>query len=99
MERFEDPKRIIRVPADETFAVALSANLTSGYSWELDVDSSQLEVVDESYEADTQAVGAGGKQVFRLRARSRGETRIVCRYHRPWEDKVRDRRELRVVAE
>jgi inhibitor of cysteine peptidase len=99
MERFEDPKRTIRVPADETFAVALSANLTSGYSWELDVDASSLEVVDESYEPDTLAVGAGGKQVFRLRARRRGETRIVCKYHRPWEGEPRDKRELRVVAE
>jgi inhibitor of cysteine peptidase len=99
MERFEDPKRTIRVSADEMFSVALSANLTSGYSWELDVDSSQLEVVDETYEADTRAVGASGKQVFRLRARTRGETRIVCKYHRPWEEQPRDRRELRVVAE
>ncbi|MFN2290673.1 MAG: protease inhibitor I42 family protein [Anaerolineae bacterium] len=99
MERFEDPKRTIHVPADETFAVALSSNLTSGYTWELDVDSSRLEVIGETYEADTRAVGASGKQVFRLRARSRGETRIVCKYHRPWEDKPRDQRELRVVAE
>jgi inhibitor of cysteine peptidase len=99
MERFEDPKRTIRVPAEEPFALALTANLTSGYSWELDVDSSLLEVVDETYEADTRAVGASGKQVFRLRARSRGETRIVCKYHRPWEKEPRDQRELRVVAE
>ncbi|MGC9333835.1 MAG: protease inhibitor I42 family protein [Anaerolineae bacterium] len=99
MERFDDPKQTIHVPAQETFAVALPANLTTGYSWELDADSTQLEVVDETFEADTKAVGAGGKQVFRLRARTRGETHVVCRYRRPWEGKSRDERELRVVAE
>jgi inhibitor of cysteine peptidase len=96
MKRFDAPAETIRVSESETFAIALSANPTTGYTWEANVDSRLLHVVDEGFEPGIQAVGAGGKQVFYLRARASGETEVVCQYRRPWERESRETKKFRV---
>jgi inhibitor of cysteine peptidase len=74
--------------------VALAANPSTGYTWEVSVtpDPAVLEQVGESvYEptpTDTMVVGSGGTMTFEFRATGAGTTTVELVYRRPWEEGV-----------
>ena len=74
--------------------VALAANPSTGYSWEVSgaPDAAVLEQVGEpAYEAsptETMVVGSGGTTTFVFRAVGAGTTTLELVYLRPWEDGV-----------
>lgn len=84
MQRFDDPEGALSVAPGETFALALPANPSTGYAWRLDLDPAYLERLDDHFEPGGRALGAGGQQVFRLRARAAGSTQLLAEYRRPW---------------
>lgn len=97
MHRFDDPRQVIRIGVDETFAIALAGNPTTGYTWKADVDGQYLEPLGQEFEARGPGVGAGGQEVLRFRARKQGEIEITCVYRRPWGGESIDTRSFRVV--
>lgn len=71
----------------EKFSISLESNPTTGYSWEVDFDSTAIELIDNKYTSDSQeeVVGAGGTETFEFLALQSGETQITFSYLRPWE--------------
>lgn len=96
MQRFEDPARAIRAAVGETFALALTGNPTTGYTWQAAVDPRYLALVGEEFEPVDAGVGSGGQEVFRFRALAPGQSKIDCDYRRPWDKKARETRQFRV---
>ena len=96
MQRFEDPVHAIRAAVGETFAIALTGNPTTGYTWQATVDPGYLALVGEEFEPVDVGVGSGGKEVFRFRTLTPGQSEIQCEYRRPWDKKARETRRFRV---
>ena len=97
MRSFDDRAQTIQVAANETFAVRLAGNPTTGYTWRVTVDSPYLELIGQEFEPGGEGVGAGGHEVFRFHARAAGETEIAFEYRRPWGGAARDTARFRVV--
>jgi len=89
-------------PGDQ-FEIALEANATTGFRWDVDIGptaTGRVELVEETYDLDSSKVGAGGVQRFRFRAVRAGDATLTFRYRRSWEkDKARQQRDYRVHIE
>ncbi|MFA6281637.1 MAG: protease inhibitor I42 family protein [Candidatus Omnitrophota bacterium] len=82
------PAGAIKVQVGQEFTLALGANATTGYEWQLakPLDESSFKLISSEYLPDkTELVGAGGKQVWLLKALKSGEVTISFKYVRPWE--------------
>jgi inhibitor of cysteine peptidase len=97
MERFDDPGGPIRVQARKAFAISLEGNPTTGYIWQANFESHYLVIVGQTFEPASEAVGAGGREVFQFQARTKGTTEISFECRRPWGGKPLDTRNLQVV--
>jgi predicted secreted protein len=97
MQSFDDPTWAIRVAVDETFAVELAGNPTTGYTWQADIDPKHLELIEQEFEPSAAGIGAGGREVFRFHAQRAGTTEIRFVYRRPWGGPAQDQRRFRVV--
>jgi inhibitor of cysteine peptidase len=98
VKRYADPEAAIQVAVGEQFAVELAGNPSTGYTWQVRVDGRLLELLGQEFEPSGDGVGAGGVEVFRLRALAAGETEIACAYQRPWDTESRDTRRFRVAV-
>lgn len=77
---------VIKTKKGDHFSLVLEANPTTGYQWELDFDSSFIQLVERNYAPPSQSlVGAGGEETFNFLALKSGETEIIFSYLRPWE--------------
>ena len=67
--------------------LVLGANPTTGYLWEM--ASKDVTVVKQAgepqFEADSDAIGSGGKVTLRFEAVAAGEELLQLVYHRPFE--------------
>ena len=97
VQRFDDPVGSVEVRAEEQFAIALTGNPTTGYEWQASVDARYIESGTREFEPGGEAPGAGGREVFRFRARQAGETEIAFEYRRAWEREPVDVRRLRLL--
>jgi inhibitor of cysteine peptidase len=78
----------IHAKAGEIFSIILDSNPTTGYQWQLanPLDEKVLKLISSEYRMpETQMVGAGGKEVWTVKALSTGQTTISFEYVRPWE--------------
>lgn len=67
--------------------ISLAANPSTGYQWRFEVDDPCVEVTDHGfYEGDTELLGAGGTQGFRLNGAEAGYAEIEFTYARSWTD-------------
>ena len=90
-EEITDPNVEIQVRIGEAFAIALEANRTTGYQWELaePLNAAVVKLANSEYKApDTTRVGAGGREVWTFQAVGKGKTQIVLKYVRRWEKNV-----------
>ncbi len=83
----------VAVKQDQTLAVKLESNPTTGYSWEVaECDAAVLQQQGEStYEQankNQNLAGGGGWQTFHFQPLKAGETRLKLIYRRPWEKGV-----------
>ena len=88
-----DNGRQVELAKGQTITIALSANPSTGYTWEVSrLDTGILSQVGEaefqSGAIDPNIVGAGGTMLFRFQALSAGQTTLELVYHRPWENKT-----------
>jgi inhibitor of cysteine peptidase len=71
------------------FTLALEANHSTGFQWELvkDPDASVVALASTTYEQEPNAEpGAGGKEIWTFDAVGTGWAKIELVYRRPWED-------------
>lgn len=90
------PAKAMVVAVGEVFEVPLESNATTGYRWVATFDDGLLELVDEQYVADSDLIGAPGKQVFTFRALATGRAEVTFDYSRPWETDVLETEALTV---
>ena len=89
VKTYTDSGQAIDIGVNQEFVIALGANPTTGYDWEVSLDETILELVGKTYklaeEAEHGIVGAGGVDYFRFKALKAGETEITLVYKRSWE--------------
>jgi inhibitor of cysteine peptidase len=84
----DDSDAPITASVGDQFVVALAANVTTGYSWQLDDpgDTNVVQVVGSEYVAPGQQMpGAGGKECWTFQAAAPGTTTLGLSYRRPFE--------------
>jgi predicted secreted protein len=81
------PAGIVTAPG-ERFTIALDANRSTGFQWELErpPDAAVVTLVDSTYEQTTPDVGAAGKEIWTFDAVAPGWAKIELVYRRPWEE-------------
>jgi len=85
-----DDGRAVELAVGQRLGVSLEGNPSTGYAWAVDeLDPSVLEQVGEfAFEADSDAVGAGGILTGTFAAVAPGQTALKLVYARPWETDV-----------
>ena len=86
--KYQDNGNVIRVNANNDFTITLDSNPTTGYKWEIDspFDTKLLKLIGSNYiPAQTDLVGAPGKEKWAFKAIKPGKTIISFNYTRPWE--------------
>lgn len=80
----------IEMRVGDTHTVALESNPTTAYGWEIgfEFDDRYLELVERSFEPDSDLIGAPGRELFTFRALAFGRVEFSFNYKRPWEDQV-----------
>ncbi len=99
VKTYVDPEKTISVGIEDEFIIALDANPTTGYDWEVSCDWYKLHLVEEKYTPDEKAeglVGAGGTKYFRFSASKTGETDVTFVYKRPWETEILEQKVFKV---
>jgi len=72
------------------FDVALPANPTTGFHWQLaEADPGVVVVGEPFFTPRGDALGVAGTETFHCIVTGEGQTRIVLVYRRPWEEGVR----------
>ena len=96
VKTYTDEGQTIDIGVNQEFVIALGANPTTGYDWEVSLDETMLELVEKIYklpeEAEHEVVGAGGVDYFRFRALKKGTTEITTVYKRTWEEEGIDQK-------
>ena len=84
---------ILNLKINDSVQIRLESNPTTGYSWFLSdkLDSTIVSVTDPVFiepKKDKEIVGAGGYEIFTVKAISKGKISIILNYERPWEEEV-----------
>src|SRR5690349_7110616 len=71
---------------NEEFEISLSEARTAGYQW-ITAEKGEpiLEQLSETAIPNSGTVGGSGHHIWRFRAASTGEVRLIFEYSRPWE--------------
>ncbi len=86
-----DQGSTVRAKQDDVIVIRLEENLTTGYTWEIEViDSSIIELLDSDYSSTPtptreKIIGRGGTRTFRFRVKSSGQGQIQLGLRRSWE--------------
>jgi len=80
----------VELSCGDRLEVVLSANPTTGYTWEVSsLDAAVLTVSgDASFKPDSGLIGAGGRMTFSFDTGAAGRTALRLIYHRPFEKGV-----------
>lgn len=79
----------VRLSEDNVLAVGLEANPSTGYVWEVAVESAGiLQMVGEDFVPESDLLGAPGTQTLYFLARAKGAPTLNLVYRRPWEEGV-----------
>ena len=82
---FTDAAQRITVPVGVSFTINVSANPTTGYTWEVGFDQSLLKLVRRFTPSSTGMIGAGGVESFEFEGMRAGETEVYLNYKRSFE--------------
>jgi inhibitor of cysteine peptidase len=78
--------RTLELRVGDGVKLSLAENPTTGYRWELVAKPEpNCVVVNDSYAANTDAIGSGGTRTWEFRAVSQGTGTVSLAYRRPWE--------------
>jgi len=104
IKTYIDSGQTIDIGVNQEFIIAIGANPTTGYDWEVSLDETMLELVEMTYKLAEEAeeyevVGGSGIDYFRFRALKAGETEITMVYKRSWEEEDIDQKLFTVNIE
>jgi inhibitor of cysteine peptidase len=83
----------VEASVGDEITISLAGNPTTGYTWNV-LQPRNADVVafdDRDYEAESDAVGAGGTEELTFEAVAAGEATIELGYFQPWEPGQVDR--------
>jgi inhibitor of cysteine peptidase len=83
----------VEASVGDEITISLAGNPTTGYTWNV-LQPQNADVVafdDRDYEAESDAIGAGGTEELTFEAVAAGEATIELGYFRPWEPDQVDR--------
>lgn len=85
-----DGGRQVELAEGQVLTIALEANPSTGYMWELEgLDETLLRQTQVSqFEQTSNLLGAPGRQIIRLAAIRAGQTTLSLAYRRPWEKEL-----------
>lgn len=85
-----DSNTTIETKMGDIFSIVLDANPTTGYQWEVEIDSDNIQLIDREYITSSKepVPGAGGYETFNFFALKPGNTNIKFSYLRSWEGDV-----------
>ena len=89
MAVYDDPNVPIVVKVGESFTISLESNPTTGYSWHAEYDSSFVDESKPNFMPISQALGAGGKELFEFQTKRVGVTVITLKQDRSWESEIK----------
>ena len=99
----DDDGSEITVEVGETIGIILEANLTTGFSWVLDTDEFDPNVVtkisNQYFPGNIYQLGSAGFEQWIFEAKALGNTTIELDYKRPWETTVQDTFLIKVSVE
>jgi inhibitor of cysteine peptidase len=75
----------ISVGDGDTFAIALDANPSTGYSWEAESNANVEFVKSKQVQGNSNAVGAPGTQQLTFKAVKTGSSTLTLKYLRPFD--------------
>lgn len=79
----------LNVNIQEEFMISLKATPTTGYTWGAQFDETMVQLKGKHFDLDpTSSIGGGGTETFTFNPRGKGETVIIMRYKRSWEEKA-----------
>jgi inhibitor of cysteine peptidase len=78
----------IRVQDGRQFVIALTANPSTGYTWQAEKNDKVRYLGSKQVSAANQAIGAAGTQELRFEATATGTTTLALAYARPFEKGV-----------
>lgn len=79
-----DPAEIVRARVGQTFAIALHANRSTGFAWELAEPSTpNVAKVGSAYQSRLPGSAGGDQEIWLFRALSAGDAQLTLRYVRP----------------
>jgi len=83
----------LNLKINDTVEIKLESNPTTGYSWFLNdnVDETIVSITSPEFmesKKDEELVGAGGYEIFTIKAISKGKTDIILNYERSWEEGI-----------
>jgi inhibitor of cysteine peptidase len=83
----------LNLKINDTVEIKLESNPTTGYSWFLNdnVDETVVSITSPEFmesKKDEELVGAGGYEIFTIKAISKGKTDIILNYERSWEEGI-----------
>jgi len=83
----------LNLKINDTVEIKLESNPSTGYSWFLsdNVDEAIVSVTSPEFmesKKDKELVGAGGYEIFTIKAIAKGKTDIILNYERPWEEGI-----------
>jgi predicted secreted protein len=86
----KDNNSTIQLAVEEILKVELNEASVTGYLWEIDKNmlKSEIEIEEDNIPPDTDAEGAKGVKVFRIKAIKKGEGIITFKYWQKWEEDV-----------
>jgi inhibitor of cysteine peptidase len=91
---------VIELKTGDQLQLSLEGNPTTGYSWEVaELDPNILKLNGEpQFQADSSALGSGGKMVLRFETVNPGRTPLKLIYHRPFEQNTAPLRTYEVIV-
>jgi inhibitor of cysteine peptidase len=89
-EKGGDCGSTVELDTGDALTLALEGNPTTGYVWDIEAnDPAVIKPTGEpEFNADSNAVGAGGTVTFRFTAVAKGQVTLRLTYHRPFEVNV-----------
>jgi len=83
----QDDGRQIELSEGEILVITLEGNPSTGYIWEVEEGSEKIirQVGEVEFWAESNLLGAPGKQIMRFQGVGEGQTTLKLVYRRPWE--------------
>jgi inhibitor of cysteine peptidase len=88
---FKDPSKPVSVKNGDSFTIEMPSNQTTGFAWAL-ADSYDAKILAKDrndYKAPSGTPGAGGVELWKFHALSKGSTKLSFAYRKPWEKNVK----------